>query len=67
MPRPELGRQITQQEWRHFQDKWARYKDAKLTPNSFSPQLIANELFNCCCQELQNDLQNVGLQVESTD
>ena len=24
-------------------------------------------LFNCCCQELQNDLQNIGLQVESTE
>ena len=67
IPRPELGHQVTQQEWRHFLDKWTRYKAATLTPNNFPPQLIANELFNCCCQELQNDLQNVGLQVESTE
>ena len=48
IPRPELGRLVTQQEWRHFLDKRARYKAATLTPNKFSPQLIANELFNCC-------------------
>ena len=36
-------------------------------PNNFPPQLIASELYNCCCQKLQNNLQNVGLQVESTE
>ena len=65
--RPQLGRQVIQQEWRHFLDKWTRYKAPTLMLNNFPPQLIAKELFNCCCQELQNDLQNVGLQVESTE
>ena len=65
--RPELGLQVTQQKWRHFLVKWVRYKAATLTPNNFPPQLIANELYNCCCKRLQNDLHNVGLQVESTE
>jgi hypothetical protein len=28
---------------------------------------MANKLFNSCYKELQNDLQNVGLQVKSTE
>ena len=67
IPRPELGRQVTQQKWRHFLEKWARYRAATLTANKFSPQLIASELFNCRCKELQNNLQNVGLKMESTE
>ena len=63
----ELGRQVTQQEWRNFLEKWARYKAATLTPNNFSPQLMANTLLNCFCRDLQNDHQNVGLRVDSTE
>ena len=63
----ELGRQVTQQEWRNFLEKWARYKASTLTPNNFSPQLMANMLLNCFCRDLQNDHQNVGLRVDSTE
>ena len=60
-PRPTLEPQTTQQEWRQFTDRCARYKTAALEPNSYTPLQIANELWLCCCQELQNDLQNVGI------
>ena len=48
-------------------DKWARYQAATLTPKNLPPQLMANKLFNSCYKKLQNDLQNVGLQVKSTE
>ena len=65
--RPDLGRQTTQQEWRHFLDKWDRYWAATLTPNNFLPKLMAKKVFNSCYKELHNNLQNVGLQVKSTE
>ena len=38
-----------------------------LQPNSYTPTQTANELWFCCCKELQNDLQNVGITVSPTE
>ena len=48
-------------------DKWARYRAAILTRNNFPPKVMAKKLFNSCYKELHNSLQNVGLQVKSTE
>ena len=37
-----------------------------LEPHSYSDMQMANELWHCCCQELQNDLQNMGITVSSS-
>ena len=35
--------------------------------DNFLPQLMANDLLNCFCRDLQNDHQNIGLIVDSTE
>ena len=47
-------------------DRWARCKTVALEPNSYMPTQTAIELWFCCCKELQNDLQNMGITVTST-
>ena len=66
-PRLTLKRRITQQEWRQFSDRCAGYKTVALQPNSYTPTQTANELWFCCCKELHNDLQNVGITPTSTE
>ena len=65
--RPTLERQITQQEWRQFSDRWARYKTMALEPHSYSVPQTTNELWFCCYKEAQNNLQNLGITVTSTE
>ena len=38
-----------------------------LEPNAYTPMQTANELWFCCCKELQNNLQNMGTTPTSTE
>ena len=67
MPRPTMERQMSQQEWRQFTERWGRYKAVALEPWSYSRAQTANELWACCPKELQDDLQNVGITLASTE
>ena len=67
MPRPTMERQMSQQEWRQFTERWGRYKAVALEPWSYSRAQTANELWACCPKELQDDLQNVGITLTSTE
>ena len=62
-----MERQMSQQEWRQFAERWGRYKAVALEPWSYSRAQTANELWACCPKELQDDLQNVGITLASTE
>ena len=59
--------QITQQEWRQFSDRWARYKTVALETNSYSVSQTTNEFWVCCYKGVQNNLQNLGITVTSME
>ena len=44
-----------------MQDCWDRYKTMTLVPNSYSDKQLAHKLWSCCCKELQDDLQHMGI------
>ena len=46
---------------------WSRYKTVAQEPCNYSETLIANKLWACCLKELQDDIQNVGITLTSTE
>ena len=45
MPRAAMERQMSQQEWRQFSERWGRYKAVALEPWNYSGAQTANELW----------------------
>ena len=65
LPRPNVGEGITESDWRHFSDKWSRYKRSTLT--GASAEHVSDQLWACCDEGLEKAVNNTGLNSSSTE
>ena len=59
LPRPTVGEGITEADWIHFCDKWARYKRSTLV--GAGPDLISDQLWACCDEDLEKSVYSSGI------
>ena len=65
LPRPTLTEGITEADWLHFCDKWARYKRSTLV--GADKQLISDQLWACCDPELEVSVYNSGIKNDTNE
>ena len=65
LPRPTVGEGITEADWMHFMDKWARYKRSTLI--GATPQHISDQLWACCDADLETSVYNTGVNSDSDE
>ena len=65
LPRPTVGEGITEADWKHFLDKWGRYKRSSLKGSD--PQHVADQLWACCEPSLETAVYNSGITGDSNE
>ena len=65
LPRPTIGEGISEADWRHFNDKWSRYKRSALA--GASAEQIGDQLWACCEADLERSVYNTGLDSNSSE
>ena len=65
LPCPEIGEDISEAEWKHFEVKWGRYKKSSL--QNTSNQHKMDQLCACCTPDLEKSIYQKGTGLENTE
>ena len=61
--RPELGSDISEEDWSYFKSRWKEYKKA----TNLKGEDIISQLMECCTEQLRRDHHKTYLTAEQTD
>ena len=65
LPRPMVGEGITEADWTHFCDEWARYKRSTLS--GAGEELISDQLWACCDGDLEKSVYSIGITSKTSE